>query len=353
MNEIGVVSTAVTVDPRVDQDWMTLVRNHDSDVFHSPRWLRAISKTYQFDVKGTMVIRGTDPVAGLPYAVLDGMGGPRVAALPFSDFCDPIVSSDADWQRVVSGVVEENLPISVRCVHNLVPLADERFQVVNQARWQGIDLWPEGDDPWAQLDASARRAIRRSQRDEVHVSVADSPVDLRTFHELHMGIRKHKYRLLAQPYAFFENLWDEFVQTGNGALMLARVNGEVAAGVLFLEWKDTLYYKFNASDPRFSDSRPNDAIMWAGIEYGRARRLRRIDLGLSDWDQDGLIRYKRKYASEEKTISFLSYVPPGASNPAPSPLAKLMPRLTHLLTDERIPDAITERAGAVLYRFLA
>jgi lipid II:glycine glycyltransferase (peptidoglycan interpeptide bridge formation enzyme) len=224
---------------------------------------------------------------------------------------------------------------------------------VNRARWHAIDLQPESDDEWTGLEPSARRAIRRSQRDNVVVSHAESLAELRIFYELHMGIRKRKYRLLAQPYAFFENLWREFVAADKGTLMLARVGEEVAAGVLFLEWKDTLYYKFNASDPMLSACRPNDAIMWAAMEYGRKRGHRRIDLGLSDWDQEGLVRYKRKYASEEKTISFLSNETPGATATGPSRLGQLMPRLTDLLTDERVPDAITERAGAVLYRYFA
>ncbi len=136
--------------------------------------------------------------------------------------------------------------------------------------------------------------------------------------------------------------------------MLARVEGEVVAGVLFLEWKDTLYYKFNASNPTFSDRRPNDAIMWAGIEYGRKRGHRRMDLGLSDWDQEGLVRYKRKYASEEKTISFLSHQPQGVAAPTGAARrVRLMKTLTDLFTDEGVPDEITEQAGAALYGYFA
>ena len=343
--------SSVTVDPRTDPVWNTLVLDRDSDVFHSPAWLRAISQTYGFEVKARVVMGGNEPIAGLPYALVDGVGGRRVAVFPFSDYCDPIARSAAECRALLPGVFEEKLPITVRCLHNRLLLADERFRLVNRARWHGVDL--HDADPWARIDSSARRAIRRSQRDNVSVSRAETLGELRAFYDLHMSIRKHKYRLLAQPYAFFENLWQEFVDPGNGTLLLARVNGEVAAGVLFLEWKGTLYYKFNASDPRFSESRPNDAIMWAGIEHGSELGHRRLDLGLSDWDQEGLIRYKRKYATEEKTISFLSCLPPGTSTPQPSRLAESMPRLTELLTDERVPDALTERAGEALYRFFA
>jgi hypothetical protein len=252
---------------------------------------------------------------------------------------------------LLDGVAGEGLPFAIRCLHNQIPLSDGRLTQVGKAHWHGID--PRPHDLWDRIDPSARRAVRRSQRHGVEVTPARSTGELRAFYQLHLRVRKHKYRMLAQPYSFFENLWRHFVAADAGTLMLARVNGAVAAGVLFLEWKDTLYYKFNASDPDFTDSRPNDAIMWAGIEYARKRDLSRIDLGLSDWDQVGLVRYKGKYASEEKTISFLSYLPEGVPEPPPSPLASAMPGLTDLLTDPRVPDSITERAGSALYRFFA
>lgn len=346
------MSSTITVDPGTDPIWNTLVSDRDSDVFQSPPWLRAVAQTYRLEARGSVLMAGSQPAAGLAYARVDGLSGPRLASFPFSDYCDPIVSSTSQWQAVLTGLPGDSLPLTIRCLHSRVPLSDERVAVTGRARWHGIDLL--ADDPWARLDPSARRAVRRSRRDRVEVAEAESSGELRAFYELHLRIRKHKYRLLAQPYRFFENLWREFIAPGRGALLLARIDDKIAAGVLFLEWKDTLYYKFNASDARFSGSRPNDALMWAGIEHARRRGARLLDLGLTDQDQDGLIRYKRKYASEEKPIVFLSRTPD--TPPAPSPpgrLAELMPALTRLLTDERIPDTITERAGAALYRYFA
>ncbi len=347
------LGTIVTLDPTGDDDWLTLVAAGESDVFHSPEWLRTISSTYGFEIGAQVLVGESGPMAGLPYAVVDGIGGTRVVSFPFSDYCDPLVSSLHEWKRLTGGLLEHGLATVIRCLHNAVPLADERFAVTNKAHWHAVDLRPDGDDPWEHLASSARRAIRKSRSANVDVAAAETPAELRAFYDLHLRVRKTKYRLLAQPFAFFENLWREFVENDRGTLMVARVGGELAAGVMFLEWKDRLYYKLNASQPEFSATRPNDAIMWAGIEYGRARGHRRLDLGLSDWDQEGLVRYKRKYASEEKVISFLSHHPQEPTPSEPTRLAQLMPGLTDLLTDERVPDEITERAGDALYRFFA
>src|SRR5204862_531939 len=108
-----------------------------------------------------------------------------------------------------------------------------------------------------------------------------------------------------QPYRFFEAIWQAFVEAERGALLLAEHDDQPIGGILLLEWKSTLYYKFNASAHANLTHRPNDLLMWQAIQHGKARGLTRMDFGLSDWDQEGLIRYKRKFASEEKSISFL------------------------------------------------
>lgn len=343
---------AVTIDPGRHQDWERLIAARDSSVFHSSQWIRAVTATYGFDVKARVLMGDSGPIAGISYATVEGLNGLRVASFPFSDFIDPIASSSGEWNALCSGLLEMGVPLTIRCLRNPIPLNDKRFELMNRARWHAIDLRPEEDAKWEQLAPAARRAIRRSREARVDIDHAQTAEELRAFYELHLKLRKHKYRLLAQPFAFFENLWREFIAADTGTLLLARVNGEIVAGIMFLEWKDTLYYKFNASDPAFSECRPNDGLLWAGIEHGQKRGLRLLDLGLSDWDQEGLVRYKRKYATEERTISFLSHVPDDSSTELSS-LGKLMPSLTELLTDDRVPDEVTEQAGSRLYRYFA
>ena len=76
-----------------------------------------------------------------------------------------------------------------------------------------------------------------------------------------------------------------------------------------------------------------------------------MDFGLSDWEQEGLVRYKRKFTSEEKTISFLSYMPAGERSQQEQQGRVLLSRLTDLFTDESVPDPVTYKAGELLYRF--
>lgn len=344
----------ICVDPRTDPLWQKLVDRHPSDAFHSPGWMRVLGETYDFDVCAYLLLdEAGEPLAGIPFGRITDFRGVRIATLPFSDYCDPLVGERDHWRHLVEPLLDERCPVTIRCLHNDLPLADDRFKQVNKAKWHGLDLRPDLEALWAGLHSSARRAIRKAKSEGVVVQISQKVEDLREFFELHLGIRKYKYRLLAQPYAFFENIWRHFVEVGSGALMLATYQGDIIGGVMFLEWKDGLYYKFNASAPTRLSFRPNDLLIWEGIRYGKAKGYTHLDFGLSDWDQEGLVRYKRKFATEEKTISFLRYLVNGTPTQQEAQIGQLLPQLTNLFTDESVSDQVTEKAGEVLYRFFA
>lgn len=342
----------VELDPCSDELWDRLVSQKDSDVFHSPAWLRVLGESYGFDLRARVAVDdGGEPVAGIPFCRVDGVKGPRVSSLPFSDYCDPLVDTTGDWDLLVEPLVDPKIPLTLRALHNTIPTGDRRFETTGNAKWHAVVLDEDLDDIWAGLSASARRAVRKAEAEGVEVRQATSRADLRAFFEMHLRVRKYRHGLLAQPYAFFENIYDEFLDRGAGTLLLAESDGKVAGGVLYLQWKDRLYYKFNAWDSGSSTTRPNDAIMWAGIRYAKEAGLSLVDLGLSDADQEGLLRYKRKYAQREGDIVFLRSVsaqPTDAETPF-----DFVPELVDLLTSESVPDQVTESAGRLLYPLFA
>jgi CelD/BcsL family acetyltransferase involved in cellulose biosynthesis len=340
------------VDPATDPLWARLLTRTGSQLFHSPPWIRTIQQTYGLNVQAHVLSDSAgEPLAGMTFCRIEDILSPRIAAMPFSDYCDPLVPDQASWEALAAPLLAQECPLVVRCLFNDVPLTDERFAHYSRAKWHGIDLRPEIDDHWQRLDEESRRAIRKARKSGVVVRPAADKDELRQFFELHVRIRKYKYRMLAQPYTLFEQLWEEFVEPQNGFLMLALKDDTIIGGVYFLGWGDTIYYKFNASDPAQLKYRPNDLVIWESICYARERGYQQFDFGLSDWDQEGLVRYKRKFATDERTISFLRSTPDAPPNPRDAQLRGLIHHLTGLFVDPGVADDVTERAGAALYRY--
>ncbi len=338
------------IDPVKDPLWSDLVTSTRTDVFHSPEWSAVLAEVYGFDLRARVTLDSGRPRAGVVWAEIDDVFGPRRVSLPFSDFCDPVVSDLDEWKTLTDGLLDGPVPFRARSLRSSEPGDDHRLDTTGRFRWHRISIDRPLEELWSRIDASARRAVRRAESSGVTVRSAESHDDLRSFFELHLRVRKSKYRLLAQPYGFMTEIWDRFVDPGNGSLVLAEVEGRVVAGVLFLEWGDTMYYKFNASDPDYLEHRPNDAIMWEGMRQALDRGLAYVDLGVTDWDQDGLIRYKQKYADTDGVVTAHAHSgdPP---TPAADRMRAALPQLTDLLTRPDVPDDVSERAGDLLYRY--
>jgi CelD/BcsL family acetyltransferase involved in cellulose biosynthesis len=342
----------VQIEPIGHHLWDSLVAATDSSVFHSSGWLRVLDETYGMPVCAYVLLNEAEqPIAGVPYCLVQDLKGRRLVSIPFSDFCDPLATDPAQWNGLLEALLEGGSPLFMRCVHSELPLSDPRLECYNRAKWHGLDLCPELEALWQGLHGSARQAVRRAQQNHVEVCAAQSKQELRTFYEMHLEVRKHKYHLLAQPYRFFERIWEHFVEAEQGVLLLARQGNEIVGGTFFLKWKDRFFYKFNASLLDNLSSRPNDLLIWEGIRCAKALGCTYLDFGLSDWDQEGLIRYKRKFTTEEKTISFLRSFSCEKPTEQEQQIRTLLPQLTALLTDGTVSNAITERAGEVLYRF--
>jgi len=239
----------------------------------------------------------------------------------------------------------------MRCLRNGLPARDPRFTLYKRAKWHGIDLARAEDVLWAGLAGQARQNIRYACRMGVVIREGKGLEDVRLFHQMHLRLRKSKYRLLAQPVALFENLQQAFSRDDHLTVLVAQRGDEPLAAIFLLQWQDVLYYKFNASiDQSF---RPNDLLLWQAMLFGHRLGLAMLDLGLSDVEQPGLVRYKRKFATEERDISFFEWLPKDVHDARAEEASETLGHVTRLLTDPSVPDKITQAAGEKFYRYFA
>jgi CelD/BcsL family acetyltransferase involved in cellulose biosynthesis len=332
-------------------EWGRFVANQKyASLFSSPGWAEALWRTYGFEIMASMASHG-DTMSAMLFSTVTDLRGERVVSLPFSDYCDPLVSDAQVWDELVEPLLSTTLPIKLRCLHNELPIGDHRFCIRKTAKWHSIDLARTEDELWDGLSSSARQNIRYARRSGVRVRIGRAMEDTFTFHRMHAHLRKTKYRLLAQPRLFFEILHQIFLIDECSAVLLAEFDGTPVAGVFLLHWGDTAYYKFNASlDQR---CRPNDLLMWQAMVFARQNSLKKLDLGLSDDEQLGLARYKRKFSTEERTISFVERTSSVSQASTVEAATKVLGVMSQLLTHPSVPDEVTLEAGDKLYRLFA
>lgn len=334
------------VDAVVDARWRRLQAIRDTSLFQSSAWLGSLADPYGFRPLACLLLRGDEAIAGVPVCRVSDFGGERLVSAPFSDFCDPVVTSQQEWAPLFSELCALGLPMTFRWRDHVADPG--RLRVIRRARWHGIPIDAEPDVLWMRLSASARRAVRKAGRQQIQIGpLEDDQLD--DFVRLHVALRKRKYRLLAQPYKFFAAVRDRFKAVDGWYPLAAYLDGRVVAVTIYLKWKDQLFYKFNASAAEALPLRPNDALTWEGIRLAHELGCARLDLGASDDAQPGLIRFKRNYGAEEREIRDYHYDP--ASQLIPTGRRTLLHQAAGLFTSPVVPDHFTRLGGALLYRY--
>src|SRR5262245_16729458 len=96
------------IDPLRDPRWQALIEKHPcASVFHSLGWLEALRRTYGYDpvVFSTCPPEATELTNGLVFCrVKSWLTGWRLVSLPFSDHCEPLVSSPDELTCLVAHV---------------------------------------------------------------------------------------------------------------------------------------------------------------------------------------------------------------------------------------------------------
>ncbi len=320
------------IDPLTDGRWTELMRQPNAGLFHSLPWLQAIEDCYGFGIRACV----SGEAAGIPYCVLNDLAGPRVVALPFTDACDPIGSSTG---CILTHLQSYRLPVQLRLLNSRMNL-----EVSKRARWHRLSLPAESIAP------VFCRGVRKAQ----HMGVQVRPLsNIHEFLRLHVAVRKNKYRLLAQPALFFESIQRRFSAVGAWHALGAYHQNQLIAATIYLRCGEILYYKFSASDQGKLALRPNNLLLWEGARLAVSLGCHTLDLGPSDDDQPGLIRFKRNTGAREQELQFLTWTPPGWRKEQAAEVRALLSEMTDLLTGPEVPDEVAMRAADKLYRYFA
>lgn len=326
-------------------DSTTVTGLPEKTLFHSSAWRESVEQAFNVKIERFESPSEPDGVAYL--SVLEDIRGRRVVSTPFSDFCDPLLTTEQGWSEFADLVRSFDAPATVRPFAHAQALADESFEHRRELVWHGINLTEGADAVWDGLKSKLRTSIRRAAKEGLSFRVSTRMDDIVTFHRMHVDLRKSKYRMLAQPQSFFEELHGRFGD--DMAVILAEDGDETVAAMVYLAYNGVWYYKFSASYPR--RYRPNAALIIEACREGERRGLRLLDMGRSDLAQTGLVDFKEQFASTSRPLATLHWTPTDHAEPTGAEVGRVLGDITELLTDPEVPNRVASLAGDRLYRY--
>ncbi len=329
----------------------------DANLFLSPTWLGALAATYGFTFDAVVAQSGYGTSA-VPYSVIDDARGRRVRSLPFSDAAMFPLAHPSHWPAIEAELAKLDAPVSLAIRPGSVPLDPTAWDISEPWVWHQVDSTGGDDDLMARYSGKIRNRIRRSAKEGFEVRFRNDPEAIDSYFDLHLGVRRSRHSLLAQPRQLFVNIADAFwgpdrlePDLTDGTVVTVERDGEVAAACVVARYGRVAYYKFSASLPEYRRLYVNKTLVYGATRWARDSGCDVLDLGRSDVDQPGLIRFKDEMAGVKQPL--MRAVMPGPENPTGAELGATLGRLTTLLCEPGVPDSVLEAAGAELYRYFA
>lgn len=345
------------IDPTIDSRWDQFIANQaQSTIFHTTAWARVIKEAYSYLPQYYVLENETGQfTAAIPlYVIRSRLTGNRFVCLPFSDYCYPLSDNETDIALLLNLAKKEIEAgsasyLEIRGWQNRITPAQLGLLTRDYHFLYLLDLEPGVDVSKERFHHSVIRGIHQAEKRGVTVCLTRTEAALNHFYRLNVATRK-KLGVLPQPYAFFKALFRNVISQNLGFMMMAEWKGKVIAGVLFLTYKDTIYYKFNASDENHLQKRPNHLVIWEAIQYACANGYKRCDFGRCSPEEEGLRIFKSRWGAKEISSPYYYYPEiKGFTTVAETSLRyRAMKSFSHI-----IPQFAFRAAGSVLYKHLA
>jgi hypothetical protein len=140
----------------------------------------------------------------------------------------------------------------------------------------------------------------------LEIKLSHSFDSLKAFYKLNCYTRK-KHGLPPQPFAFFNEIFDQIVSTKNGMVVLATKNNQILAGAIFFHFGRKAVFKYGASNQQFLHLRPNNLIMCEAIKWYAKNGYQFLSFGRTSPGNHGLRRYKAGWGTEEQMVNYYRY----------------------------------------------
>jgi CelD/BcsL family acetyltransferase involved in cellulose biosynthesis len=334
-----------------DSGWLRLVQ-HDpaATAFHHPAWSRVMTETYGFS-SFVLAQHGRDGELGAGLPVVEAsrpLGRRRMVALPFTDYCPPLATSEEDLDAFAIALGSRRdfggeSPLEIRA--ELLPSTGAQLQTVGSRHL--VDLEPDPHAVFRRLHRNRiQKRVRRARELGVEATLGRSRDDLETFYRLHCETRKRQ-GVPVQPVRFIRSIWREMIEPGLGFIVLARIGSKPIATALFLAWNRHLIYKYGASDRLHWNLGANFLVHWTAMEWGCLNGCRVYDFGRTDTEHVSLREFKAAWGGSEVPLVY-SHV--GA--PPPTPGHRLAGAALALVI-KRSPALVCRGLGELLYRYTA
>jgi Acetyltransferase (GNAT) domain len=342
------------IDPLSDHRWAQFVQVHPrATIFHTPGWLETLRRTYGYECFGLTTTKpgAVELTNGMVFCrVLSWLTGARWVSVPFADHCDPLIDGSDDLAEVLDWVSHESSRARARYVEirpldgRMLPDHSAPFQRGAGFRLHQLDLRPSEEELFRSFDKhSVQRRIRKVENEGLVYEKGSSPELLRKFYQL-MVLTRRRHRVPPQPMAWYRNLLA--VLGEDATIRVASKDDVPIASIMTIRHGRSMIYKYGCSNERYNNLAGNPFLFWRAIRDAKDSGAQIFDMGRSDLDNLGLIKFKSNWGTVNSPLTYWRFpeMPPARATDR----FKAREIGGYLLS--RLPDRCLVAVGTLLYK---
>lgn len=287
-------------------------------ITHSSKYRRFLAELLDCQDVSLEVRADGVPMGFMPLMRKDGPYGPVYNSLPFAGSDGGIVipiPAPPLWNAMVHGYEERTSDALTRTVipSPLLFQPDPRgtrpipYMVAAETTGQFTKL---RDELWPRLEQRAQTAIRRAERNAVHVCLRDDWPAWDWLRETHQETMRG---LGVQPKSndFFELAAAHFT-ADERLCFIAAIGNQPVAGALLFRFGTTVDYFLTANTDRGRDAQAMSALVYHALTWGQANGVRLWNWGSYTTGQEGVARFKRQWDAFELAYYYYTDLPTSA-----------------------------------------
>ena len=304
--------TVYQINPLQDGRWPEFLQAHpQASIFHTTGWLQCLQRTYGYEPSVlTTSAPGSPLTNGVVFCrVKSWLTGERMVSVPFADHCQPLFEDAEDFFAVLEWAGRRagrnsRRPVEIRPLDDsILGLAEHTdFRVSKTFRLHLLDLAPSLEELLRAFDKdSVQRRLRRADRENLVYEEGSSPALLKKFYRLQVLTRR-RHQAPPQPFAWFRNL---VTILGENAKIRVVSKGEtLVASILTLSSNGTEVYKYGCSDAAHNNLAGTPHLFWKTIQDAKRRGAHTFDMGRSDLDNPGLVKFKSNWGAKDLSLTY-------------------------------------------------
>jgi hypothetical protein len=324
-------------------------------VFHTSSWLSALQRTYDYEPVAFTTSPAGEPLknALVFCKVKSWITGRRLVSLPFSDHCDLLVDRAAEAEELLAYISE-------RVIRDGYQHAEIRPMTAGEpAHWISANLQPAETFCLHRLSLERpldmlfrnfhrnciQRKIQRAEREQLAYESGRSEALVLKFYDLQLRTRR-RHGLPPQPLRWFRNLVESL--GGNLIIRVVSKDQSLVAATLTLSNKTTATFKYGCSDERIHHLGGIPFLLWKTIEEAKHQGMLEFDLGRSDLNHAGLVRFKDRMGASRIMLPYWRYPSVKTEDTGRSAWQIQIAKAIF----SWVPDSVAVASGRFLYRHM-